>query len=155
LRVDELMAKSAENTAKIQRGKPFKPGKSGNPAGKPKGSRNQITLAIEALLDGEGEALTKKAIELAKTGDMQALRLCLDRLVPPRKDRPVSFELPAITCAGDAAKASAALVAAVAIGQITPSEAVELGRLLESYVKTLEATDLEERLKKLEKVISQ
>ena len=103
------MAKSAENTAKIQRGKPFEPGKSGNPAGKPKGSRNQITLAIEALLDGEGEALTKKAIELAKTGDMQALRLCLDRLVPPRKDRPVSFELPAITCAGDAAKASAAL----------------------------------------------
>jgi hypothetical protein len=99
--------------------------------------------------------LTKKAIELAKTGDMQALRLCLDRLVPPRKDRPVSFELPAITCAGDAAKASAALVAAVAIGQITPSEAVELGRLLESYVKTLEATDLEERLKKLEKVNSQ
>ena len=139
------MAKSAENTAKIQRGKPFEPGKSGNPAGKPKGSRNQITLAIEALLDGEGEALTKKAIELAKTGDMQALRLCLDRLVPPRKDRPVSF----------AAKASAALVAAVSIGQITPSEAVELGRLLESYVKTLEATDLEERLKKLEKVISQ
>jgi hypothetical protein len=146
------MAKSAENTAKIQRGKPFEPGKSGNPAGKPKGSRNQITLAIEALLDGEGEAL---CIELAKTGDMQALRLCLDRLVPPRKDRPVSFELPPITCAGDAAKASAALVAAVAIGQITPSEAVELGRLLESYVKTLEATDLEERLKKLEKVISQ
>jgi Family of unknown function (DUF5681) len=155
LRVDELMAKSAENTAKIQRGKPFEPGKSGNPAGKPKGSRNQITLAIEALLDGEGEALTQKAIELAKAGDMQALRLCLDRLVPPRKDRPVSFELPAITCAGDAAKASAALVAAVSIGQITPSEAVELGRLLESYVKTLEATDLEERLKKLEKVISQ
>jgi hypothetical protein len=69
--------------------------------------------------------------------------------------RPGKTELPAITCAGDAAKASAALVAAVAIGQITPSEAVELGRLLESYVKTLEATDLEERLKKLEKVISQ
>ena len=85
---------------------------------------------------------------------MQALRLCLDRLVSPRKDRPVSFELPAITCAGDA-KASAALVAAVAIGQITPSEAVELGRLLESYVKTLEATDLEERLKKLERVTTQ
>jgi Family of unknown function (DUF5681) len=148
-----LMAKSADKTAKIQRGKPFEAGKSGNPDGRPKGSRNKITLAIEALLDNEGEALTQKAIDLAKTGDMQALRLCLDRLVSPRKDRPVSFELPAITCAGDAAKASAALVAAVAIGQITPSEAVELGRLLESYVRTLEATELEERLGKLERTM--
>jgi hypothetical protein len=73
-----------------------------------KGRAIKITLAIEALLDNE--ALTQKAIDLAKEGDLQALRLCLDRLVPPRKDRPVSFELPAITCAGDAAKASAALV---------------------------------------------
>jgi len=141
-------------TGKIQAGR-FSKGKSGNPDGRPKGSRNKITLAIESLLDNEGEALTQKAIDLAKEGDLQALRICLDRLVPPRKDRPVSFELPSITCAGDAAKASAALVAAVSIGQITPSEAVELGRLLESYVKTLEATDLEERLKKLEKVITQ
>jgi hypothetical protein len=152
LRVDELMA--PVKTGKIQAGR-FSKGKSGNPDGRPKGSRNKITLAIEALLDNEGEALTQKAIDLAKEGDLQALRLCLDRLMPPRKDRPVSFELPSITCAGDAAKASAALVTAVSIGQITPSEAVELGRLLESYVKTLEATDLEERLKKLEKVISQ
>src|SRR6267378_2403412 len=46
-----------------KRGKPFAPGQSGNPAGRPVGSRNKATLAIDALLDGEGEALTRKAIE--------------------------------------------------------------------------------------------
>jgi Family of unknown function (DUF5681) len=55
----------------------FKPGKSGNPAGKPPGAKNRTTLAVEALLDGEAETLTRKAIELASGGDMQALRLCL------------------------------------------------------------------------------
>ena len=57
----------------------FKPGTSGNPSGKPAGARNKTTLAVEALLDGEAEDLTRKAIELAKAGDMTALRLCLDR----------------------------------------------------------------------------
>src|SRR5450755_483524 len=138
LRVDELMSRTSKDTAgkprkqsasadDLQRpGHLFKPGQSGNPKGRQRGSRNQATLAVEALLDGEAELLTRKAIEIAKEGDMQALRLCLDRIVPPRKDRPVNFELPPITCAGDAAKASAALVAAVSIGQITPSEAVEV-----------------------------
>jgi hypothetical protein len=130
---------------------PFEPGQSGNPAGKAKGTRNKVTLAIEALLDGEAEALTRKAIELAKAGDMAALRLCLDRLAPPRKDRLVMFELPTITCAADAVKASAALVTAVAIGDLTPAEAGELGKLIEAYVRALEATDFAARLENLER----
>ena len=130
---------------------PFEPGQSGNPAGKAKGTRNKVTLAIEALLDGEAEALTRKAIELAKAGDMAALRLCMDRLAPPRKDRLVMFELPTITCAADAVKASAALVAAVAVGDLTPAEAGELGKLIEAYVRALEATDLAARLENLER----
>ena len=130
---------------------PFEPGQSGNPAGKAKGTRNKVTLAIEALLDGEAEALTRKAIELAKGGDLAALRLCLDRLAPPRKDRLVMFELPTITSAADAVKASAALVTAVAIGDLTPAEAGELGKLIEAYVKALEATDFAARLENLER----
>ena len=58
----------------------FKPGRSGNPEGRPRGSRNATTLALEALLGGEAETLTRKAIELAKGGDLAALRLCIDRL---------------------------------------------------------------------------
>jgi hypothetical protein len=130
---------------------PFEPGRSGNPAGKARGTRNKVTLAIEALLDGEAEALTRKAIELAKGGDMAALRLCLDRLAPPRKDRHVAFELPPVACAADAAKASAALVAAVADGDLTPAEAGELGKLIEAYVRALEATDFAARLENLER----
>jgi hypothetical protein len=49
---------------------PFQPGQSGNRAGKRKGTRNKVTLAVEALLDGEAETLTRKAIELAKAGDL-------------------------------------------------------------------------------------
>src|SRR5262245_12667494 len=131
---------------------PFQPGQSGNPAGKPKGTRNKTTLAVEALLDGEAETLTRKAIELAKRGDLGALRVCLDRIAPPRKDRPVMFELPPITSAADAAKAAAALLEAVALGDLTPAEASELGKLVEAYVKALEATEFAERLTKLEQL---
>jgi hypothetical protein len=111
-------------------------------------------LAVDALLDGEAESLTRKAIEKAMDGDMAALRLCLDRIAPVRKDRPVTFSLPPIAGATDAAKASAALLAAVSAGEITPSEAAEIGRLLETYVKTLEITELEQRLNKLEGIIT-
>ena len=79
---------SAENTAGKQRGRPFQKGQSGNPDGRPKGSRNATTIALETLLDGQATALTQKAIDVALTGDMPALRLCLDRILPPRKDSP-------------------------------------------------------------------
>jgi hypothetical protein len=140
----------ARKNAKTTRGRPFQ---KGNP-GRPKGSRNATTLALEALLDGQAEALTQKAIRLALDGDMTALRICIDRILPPRKDRPITFSLPPISCASDAAKASASLVAAVSSGEITPSEAAEIGRLLETYVRTLEITELEQRLNKLEGIIT-
>jgi hypothetical protein len=94
------MADSSRKNAATTRGKPFEPGS----PGRPKGARHKATLAAEALLDGEAEALTRKAIELAKEGDIAALRICLDRIIPPRKDRPVAFELPKIENVGDAAK---------------------------------------------------
>ena len=138
-----------ENTSQKQL-TPWLPGQSGNPNGRPKGARNKTTLAIEALLDGEAETLTRKAIELAKGGDLTALRMCMDRLCPPRKDRPVSFELPKLETTGDAVTASAAIVQAVAAGDLTPSEAGELSRVVSAYASTLEAVDFDARLRKLE-----
>ena len=85
-----------ENTAGKQRGKPFQKGQSGNPDGRPKGSRNATTLALETLLDGQATALTQKAIDLALIGDMAALRICMDRILPPRKDRPITFDFLAV-----------------------------------------------------------
>src|SRR6516162_9210224 len=85
---------SAANTARNQRGRPFTKGQSGNPAGKPKGARHRATLAAEALLDGEAEALTRKVIELALEGNIFALKICLDRILPPRRERDVALNLP-------------------------------------------------------------
>ena len=129
----------------------FKPGQSGNPNGRPKGARNKTTLAVEAMLDGEHEALTRKVIELAKDGDMGAMRLCMDRLAPARKDRHIEFALPKMQKASDAAEAAAAIVAAVSVGELTPSEASELTKVVECYARTLQVSDFEARLERLEK----
>jgi hypothetical protein len=145
----------AENTAGKQRGKPFQKGQSGNPDGRPKGSRNVTTVALESLLDGQASALTQKAIDLALTGDMAALRLCLDRILPPRKDRPLTFNFPAITNAAEAASTMSAILAAVASGEITPTEAAEIGKLVDSYVRAVEATELAARIERLERMTCQ
>lgn len=121
----------------------------GNP-GRPKGARHKATTAALALLDGQAEALTQKAIETALAGDTVALRLCLDRIAPPRKDAPVSFALPKMDTAQDAAKAAGAVVDAVALGDLTPIEAAQIMGLIETYRRTLETCDLEARVAALE-----
>ena len=70
-------------------------------------------MALEVLLNGEAEAITRRAIEMAMNGDTTAMRLVLERILPPRKDRPVNFALPKLEVAADAVKASAALAEAV------------------------------------------
>ncbi|MGY3531451.1 DUF5681 domain-containing protein [Bradyrhizobium sp. USDA 4452] len=149
------MTGAPENTTKQQRGRPFKPGQSGNPAGRPKGARNATTVAIEALFDGEAEELTRKAIELAKGGDMAALRLCMERIVPPRRDRPVTFDMPAIKEPAEAAAAMASILVGVSAGQITPGEAGEVAKLVETFVKAVEIADLAARIERLERMTSQ
>jgi hypothetical protein len=121
----------------------------GNP-GKPRGARHRATQAALALIDGEGEALTRKAIDMALAGDSVALRLCLERLAPPRKDAPVRFDLPAMEGAESAAQAMGAILSSVAKGELTPSEAGALAGIVEGYRKTLELTELEARIKALE-----
>ena len=134
--------KYAANT----RGRPFA---AGNP-GKPKGARHRATVAAEALLDGEAEGLTRKAIELALAGDTVALRLCLDRILPPRRDRAVAFGLPPIRSAADMGAAMAAVTEAAAKGKILLSEATEFARLLEVHTHAIETTEFERRLRILE-----
>jgi hypothetical protein len=128
----------------------FTPGRSGNPAGRPKGARNHTTRAVEALLEGEAEALTRKAIELALDRDGPALRLCLDRLIPVRRDRPITFMLPPIEKPADLTRATHALMQGVAAGEITPSEAAELSKLVDAHVNAIKSADLAERLARIE-----
>lgn len=141
-----MEASGSRKNARITRGRPFQPGN----AGRPKGSRNKASLAVETLLAGEAAALTRKAVELALDGDTTALRLCLERIAPPQKDRPVIFALPRLETPADAVKAAAALLAAVASGDLTPCEAEALSRLVERFVRAIEANDILERLESLE-----
>jgi hypothetical protein len=140
----------AQNEAKHPRGRPFAKGQSGNPAGKPLGARHKATLAAEALFDGEAASLTRKAIELALAGDPAMLRLCLERILPPRRERPVRFDFPPFKSAGDAAAAMAAVTVAVANGEITPGEAAEIAKLVDVFVRVSELAELDRRLRAVE-----
>src|ERR1700683_2036855 len=144
---------SPDNTGKKQvrtGGGHFRKGASGNPGGRPAGARNKALLAMEALLDGEAEAITRVAVDKAKEGEPTALRLCLERILPPRKDRPVSFSLPELGTVTDAPAATAAIVAAGASADITVTEGSELAKRVDIFVRSVEASDLDKRLRAIE-----
>ena len=109
------------------------------------------TPVAEALLDGEADAITRKLIDTALEGDTTALRLCLERLLPPRRGRPVAFELPKIKTAADAINASSLVLSACAAGSLSPNEASEIVNLISSHVRLLEMSEIEARLTALEK----
>ncbi len=120
-------------------------GVSGNPAGRPKGSRNQATRMAEALLDAASAMLTGKAIELALGGDGVALRFCLARILAPRRFPPVELDLPPLDTQKDLALAIAAVGQATAAGDITSEQAVHLARIVDAARRTVEARDAEFR----------
>jgi len=122
------------------RGRPFVKGRSGNPRGRPVGARNKKTLAAAVLLEGESEALTRKAVELALEGDPTALRLCIERILPPCRERPVKFTLPPIENADDIAAAMNAVTAALARGIITPGEAERIATVVETFARAIDTT---------------
>jgi hypothetical protein len=109
---------------------PFQKGQSGNPKGKPKGAVRKTTMPAQQLLDGEAQEITLKVIELAKQGNQVALQLCLERILPPRKDRPISLKLPEVNVSSDVPRALKAILVGVGKGAITPSEAGILADLV-------------------------
>ena len=121
----------------------------GNP-GKPKGSRHRATQAAQSLIENQSDAITQKAVEMALEGDTTALRLCIERIAPTRKDVPIEFDLPPMNSAHDAARAASAILAEVATGSITPLEATTVMGLVEQYRRTLETTEFERRIEALE-----
>jgi hypothetical protein len=106
------------------------------------------------MFEGESEAIIRAAIDLAKEGDTTAVRLCLDRIAPRPRDRAIAFELPPLHSAADAASALAVITAAVTAGELTPSEAGELFKLVDGFARMLEARIFEERVAKLEHAVS-
>jgi hypothetical protein len=143
-----------ENSGEKQKTAPsgrFQKGQSGNPAGKPKGCRHHATRIAQTFLDGQAVVLAQKAVELALKGDVTALKICLERLVPSRKDSAVSIVLPEVRTTADLPGASQAILQAVADGQLTPSEAQAIAGIVADHRKNLEIGDLEARVAALEK----
>jgi hypothetical protein len=125
--------KQGEEGVRDRRGR-FARGRSGNPAGRPRGCRDHVNRAARLLLAGEGEALTRKA----------------ERIVGPYRERAVEFTMPPIRNAADLAGAMAAVADAAAQGAVTPREAMQFGHVIEAYVRAVEATEFERRLRALE-----
>ena len=119
-------------------------------SGKPKGPRKKAPIAIESLRQGQAEALTQTVVTKALEGDGVALRLCIERIAPAPKDHPVSFSLPNMNNALDASEAAGSVLTAVSEGELTPIEATRVMGLIDSYRRTLELTEIEERLQALE-----
>ena len=119
-------------------------------SGRPKGSRNKATIAIESLLQGQAEALTQTTVTKALEGDSVALRLCIERIAPAPKDQPVSFNLSKMCNALDASEAARSVLTAVSDGELTPIEATRVMGLIDSYRRTIELTEIEQRLQALE-----
>ena len=130
----------------------FVKGRSGNPAGRGPGTRNRATMLVEQLFEGASSALANKAVELALSGNSAALRLCIGRIIAPRRDRPSGFALPPIESAADLAPAMAAIARGIAEGALSTGEAWELSQFVDSFMRALEAGDFEARLARLESV---
>jgi hypothetical protein len=124
----------------------FQRGNRGNPAGRPRGSRNRITRLVEELLSSEAEELTRTLISKAQAGNGTALRLAFERLDPPHKHRTVQMELPV----GGLVASHDAVIAAVASGHISPQEGIALSQLVEQRQRAVERADFAARLEALE-----
>ena len=118
--------------------------------GRPKGARNLKTVAIKSLLEGQAEALTQTAISKALKGDTVALRLCMDRIMPQRRDNYINLDLPKISKPKDLIEAAGCVIKSVQTGNLTPSDGSKVMSLLESCQKVFETVELADRLDALE-----
>jgi hypothetical protein len=130
---------------------PFQPGQSGNPAGRPPGSRNKRTVLLENLLHGEGPSITRKLIELANGGELRAIRMCMDRLLPPGKAETVACDMPPMHNPMDAVAALTGVFEAVRTGDLTPAEAAKVAKLVHIWIDTMGKITFERRLRQVEK----
>src|SRR5471032_2749555 len=132
-----------QNSERDARGR-FVPGQSGNPAGKIPGTRNRATLLCAALDSDEGPAMARVIIDKALAGDVVTARFCVDRLEPRPRGRSIAIDLPEGARASDLVAAFDATLRAMAAGEITPDEAVQVTRVLDGRRKAIEAAWREE-----------
>ena len=130
---------------------PFQKGQSGNPAGRRVGSRNRASMLVHSLLENEAEYLARKTIDMAKDGNLGAMRMCMDRIAPTRNYAP-GCELPHLQNAAASVEAMARIADAVSTGDLLPAEAAALARVVDNYLQALAAHGFDERLTRLEEM---
>lgn len=139
-----------ENAGKMQKSNRFQKGKSGNPKGKAKGTKNKATRLIESLMQSELDNIGQKLIELALAGNLQAIRLVLDRIMPPKTSRSIEIEIPKIKNTTDALQAISTVIHAVGQGELTPSEGEAITKIIQSFTQALQSYEFDQRLSTLE-----
>jgi hypothetical protein len=104
----------------------FQPGQSGNPGGRPAGSLNKKTLAVQAAFEEKAQEIVDNVIERAKNGDLTAERLVMERMVPTARNRQFAIALPVIKTADDADAALAVVMDELATGKLAVHEVSSL-----------------------------
>lgn len=143
---------TASNNPPKSRGRPFEAGNKYG-TGRPAGSRNKATLALEALIGGEGEEIVRHILSEAKNGNTVYGKALLDRLLPPRKSAPISVEIPMVEAAADLEQVLIKVINDMATGEITPDEAQSITGVIANHIKLHESLKLEDRLKKVEQAV--
>lgn len=143
-----------ENVDKMQGNGKFQKGRSGNPKGKMRGTKNKVTLVAEMMLQGELENICRRLIQEAISGNMQAIKMILDRILPPKRDLPVAIDLPKLENSSDALEAMASITMAISNGKISVSEGESLSRIVDIYVKAIEVHDCEMRINRIENKVT-
>lgn len=139
-----------ENAGKMQTSNRFQKGQSGNPKGKVKGTKNKATCFIESLMQSELNNIGQKLVELAMAGNLQAIKLVLDRIMPPKTSRSIQIEMPKIENTTDALQAISTVIHAVGQGELTPSEGEAMTKIIQSFTQALQAYEFDQRLSRLE-----
>jgi hypothetical protein len=145
-------AKSATKAA-VKGQKGFTKGTCGNLKGRPPGSLNKTTIFARSLLQGEAESLVRMLIDRAKAGDMAALKICIDRLLPPCRSQPLSLQLPPIETPKDISRAHDFLWAAVGAGELGAQDLNRLTALLDGKLKAIETTDMAEEIERIKALL--
>lgn len=128
----------------------WKAGQSGNPRGKPQGTRNKATMMVLNLMEQGAEEITKAVIDAAKGGDLMAARLVIERLAPPLRERPINIDLPDTCTADGCSEAQNAILQAVGMGELLPGEGATLAGIVENRRRAIETLELEQRITALE-----
>ena len=127
----------------------FRAGVSGNPRGRPRGSRDARTVALAQLLSSEGETIVSRLVDAAKRGRPWAVRLAFERLVP-KLERKLEFDIVAMRTAAEVRDAMETVILCAASGKISTEDARAFGQLIEQQRKAIETSELAVRLDLLE-----